>query len=156
MMPTHGARNAATVADLAGRVSAGGAGGAEGSFVSWHGHCCRLLLCVLVCGCGRARLWLETSLGCRCTSMSQVAVPCGGGVVQLWAWGGSMHVIACLIARNGSARARRTSEIWRRVCGTVSVTRQPRLQVESLCMFLCCFDLSKRSTFTCIIPICTV
>ena len=156
MMPTHGTRNTAAVADLAGRVSAGGGGGAEGSFVWWQGYFCRLLLCVLVCGCGRAQLWLETPLGCRCTPMSQVAVPCGGGVVQLWAWGGSVHVAACLIARNGSARARRTSEIWRRVCCTLSVTRRPRLQVESLCMFLCCFDLSKPSTFTCIIPICTV
>ena len=67
MMPTHGARNAATVADLAGQVSAGGAGGAEGSFVSWHGHCCRLLLYVLgrAHDCGWRHLWAAGAHPCR-------------------------------------------------------------------------------------------
>ena len=153
MVATHGAQNPAAVGALAGHVSAGGA---EGSFFGWQGHACRLLLCVHVRGCGSVRLWLEPRWGCRCTPISHAAVPCGGGVAQLWHWGGSVHFAVCPIARNGSARARRTSEIWDRVCGTVSVTRRLRLQVESLCMFLCCFDVSKPSTFTCTIPICTL
>ena len=151
MMATHGARNSATVDGLAGRVSAEGAGGAEGSFVWWQGHACRLLLCVHVRGCGRARLCLEPPLGCRCKPISHVAVPRGGGVAQLWHWGGSVHVAACRIARNGSARARRTFEIRSSCLRSVSVTRRSRSQVESLCMFQCCFDLSKPSTFTCMI-----
>ena len=147
MMATHGARNSATVDGLAGRVSAEGAGGAEGSFVWWQGHACRLLLCVHVRGCGRARLCLEPPLGCRCKPISHVAVPRGGGVAQLWHWGGSVHVAACRIAQNGSARARRTFEIRSSCLRSVSVTRRSRSQVESLCMFQCCFDLSKPSTF---------
>ena len=154
LMPTHGARNLATMDALAGRVPAGGAGGTGGSFVGWKGHACTLLLCVHVRGCGSVRLWLEPPWGCRCTSISHVAVPRGGGVAQPWHWGGSVHVPACLSERIESARARRMSEIWDRVGGTVSVTRRSRSQVESLRMFQCCFDLSKLSTFTCIIPIC--
>ena len=154
LMPTHGARNLATMDALAGRVPAGGAGGTGGSFVGWKGHACTLLLCVHVRGCGSVRLWLEPPWGCRCTPILHVAVPRGGGVTQLWHWGGSVLFAACLRDRNGSARARRTLVICDRVCGTVSVTRRLRLQVESLCIFLCCFDLSKPSTFTCVIPIC--
>ena len=45
----------------------------------------------------------ELPLGCRCTPISHVAVPSGGGVTQLWTWGGSMHFLACLNDRNGSA-----------------------------------------------------
>ena len=128
--------------------------GQRGAVFWWHGHVCRLLQCVHVRGCGSVRLWLEPPLGCRCMPISHVAVPRGGGVAQLWHWGGSVRIAACLSERTESARARRTSEIWDRVCGTVSVTRRSRSQVESLCMFQCCFDLSKPSTFTCIIPIC--
>ena len=137
-----------------GRGDSGGRGelcfGGMGMFADF----CRLLQCVHVRGCGGVRLWLEPSLGCRCMPISHVAVPRGGGVAQLWHWGGSVRIAACLSERTESARARRTSEIWDRVCGTVSVTRRSRSQVESLCMFQCCFDLSKPSTFICIIPIC--
>ena len=148
-----GARNPARVGALAGRVSAGGAGGAEGSFVGWQGLVCRLLPCVHVRGCGRAQFCLEPCSGCRCKPISQVAVPCGGGVAQLWHWGSSVQCAACQIAGNGSAHARQTFGIWSSCLRAVSVTRRSRSQVESLCMFLYCFDLSKPSTFTCIIPI---
>ena len=122
----------------------------------WQGHVFRLFQCVHVRGCRSVRLWLEPPLGCRYTPITHVAVPCGGGDAQLWHWGGIMRIAACLSERTESARARPTSEIWDRVCGTVSVTRLSRLQVEGLCMFLSCFDLSKPSTFNGIIPICAL
>ena len=62
VVPTHGARKLATVGALTGRVSAGGAGGAEGSFVGWQGHVCRLLPCVHVRCCGRVRSVAGASL----------------------------------------------------------------------------------------------
>ena len=156
MVPIHGAQIPATVAALAGRVSAGGAGGAEGSFVGWQGHSCRLLTLVHVRGCGRAQFCLEPCLGCRCMPISQVAVPCGGRVAQLWHWGSSVQCAACQIAGNGSANARQTFGIWSSCVRSVSVTCRSRSQVESLCMFQCCCDLSKLSTFTCIIQICAL
>ena len=126
MVPIHGAQNPATVAALAGRVSTGGAVGGEGSFAGWQGHVSRLLHCVHVRGCGCVRLWLEPLLGSRCTPILHVAVPRGGRVAQPWAWGGSVHVPACLSERTESARARRMSEIWARVVwhhvGYASVT----------------------------------
>ena len=138
MMPVHGTRKPATVDGLAGRVSAGGAGGAEGSFVGCQGHACRLLLCGHVRGCGGARLCSELPLGCRCTPISHVAVPSGGGVTQLWTWGGSMHFLACLNDRNGSACARRTCEIWAREPTPLSLPRRFRVKFDPLHMFLGC------------------
>ena len=125
--------------------------GGRGMFADF----CYVCMCVAAeaCDCGWSHLW---RLGCRCTPISHVAVPRGGGVAQLWHWGGSVRIAACLSDRTESARARRTFKIWAHVCGTVSVTRRSRLQVESLCMFLCCFELSKPSTFTCAIQICAL
>ena len=108
MVPTHGTRNLATVAALAARVSAGDAGGAEGSIIGQQGPSCRCCNVVHVCGCGCAQLCLEPCSGCRCMSVLHVAVCCGGRVAQLWHWGSSVHCAACLLARNGSARACRS------------------------------------------------
>jgi hypothetical protein len=154
MMPTHGMRNPFCVDALAGRVSTGGAGGAERSFAGWQGHMLADFLLLHVCDCGHAQFYLGPCLGCRCMPSLHVAVPLRGGVGQLWSWGGSVLLAACLSTQNGTARARQTSEFWHCVWGTVSVMRRLHLQVESLCMFLCCFALSKPFALTCIIPIC--
>ena len=123
MMPTHGMRNSAAVAALAARVSAGDAGGAEGCIIGQQGPSCRCCNVVHVCGCGRAQLCLEPCSGCRCMSVSHVAVCRGGRVAQLWHWGSSVHCAACLLTRNGSARACRTSEIWDRVSWKVELLK---------------------------------
>jgi hypothetical protein len=54
------------------------------------------------------------------------------------------------------ARARHICEIWDVCLRAVSATRRSWLHAKTLCMFLSCFALSKRFTFTCIIPICAV
>jgi hypothetical protein len=116
--------------------------------------------CAWLRGCGSVRLWLEPPLGCRCAPISHVTVPNGGGVVQLWTWGGSVLFLACLIEsdRNLGSRVRSSNfrNVWACVCSTVSVTRRSRSQVQSPCMFQCSFDLSKPSTSICTIPICTL
>ena len=159
MVPTHGARNPTAVGALAGRVSAGGAGWAEGSFLGWQGHMladfCYVCMCVAAeaCDCGWSHLG---AAGARPFRMLQCPVAAGSP-----SYGTGVAVCTLLFVRSLEMGPRVPVELRKsghRVCGTVSVTRRLRLQVESLwlCMFLCCFDFSKPSTFTCTIPICTL
>jgi hypothetical protein len=143
------------VAALAGRVSAGGAERAEVSFAGWQVHVCRLcIVCMCVAAdehdCGWSHLGVA---GARPFHMLQCPVAAGSPSydtgaavctllrVQSLEMGPRVHVE---LSKSGIVSV-----------GTVSVTRRSRSQVESLCMFLCCFDLSKPSTFTCTIPMCT-
>ena len=130
MMPTHGMRNSAAVDALAARVSAGDAGGAEGSIIGQQGPSCRCCKMLCMCECVAADayncVWSHVRAASACPfRMLQWAMVAGSP--SYGTGGSSVHCAACLLARNGSARACRTFEIWDRVCGTVSVTRRLRL-----------------------------
>ena len=126
MVPTHGARNPAAVGALTGRVSAGrrGGRGGRGKLLGWHrgmlADFCYVCICVAAEACdivAEATLGLPVHAHFACCS----ALWRRGRPAMALGRQCALCCVHCPIARNGSARAR-TSGIWDRVCGTVSVT----------------------------------
>jgi hypothetical protein len=82
MMPTHGMRNSAAVDALAARVSAGDAGGAEGSIIGQQGPSCRCCKMLCMCECVAADahncVWSHVRAASACPfRMLQCAVVAG-------------------------------------------------------------------------------